>query len=171
MCKWVIWKGWHFSLSNFWQRFILKIGTKPVTYKFNLPKENWFPYSDPDDLDINKLAGFSFGWHHVNSVRIGWTPEFKKEGWFTLYFYIYNEGIRTMKKFANIKSSEDYSITISFVEQLKYVSFDMTGGGLAPVKASEVFIIPSFRIGYTLWWYFGGNKTAPKEMVVNLKMN
>ena len=168
MKKWTIWKGWHFSLSNIWKRFIPRIGTGPVTYIFKLPKENWFPYKDPDDLDINKLAGYSYGWHHTDSIRIGWTPDFGREGYFTLYFYLYNSKVRTIKKFASVKADLDYAITISLVPELNYVTFDMIGE-TTPVKASEVFIIPSFKLGYSLWWYFGGNKTAPKKMIAWLK--
>lgn len=170
MDKWTIWKGWHFSLSNIWERFIPRIGTGPVTYTFKLPKETWFPYKDPDDLDINKLAGYSYGYHHTNSIRIGWTPDFGREGCFTLYFYIYNNGVRTMKKFTGIKADIEYSLTITLVPGINYVTFDMTsGGGMPPVKASETFVVPSFKLGYSLWWYFGGNKTAPKKMVAWIK--
>jgi hypothetical protein len=168
MEKWTIFKGWHYSLSNFWKRFIPKIGAKPVKYEFNLPIDTWFEYSTPDDLDINKLFGFSFMRHHTNSVRVGWTPDFKKEGQFTLWFYIYNGGIRTIKRFTNIKADIDYTLTISFVKELNYVSFDMTGGGVS-VKASEIFFLPSCKIGYYLWFYFGGNKKAPKEIITWIK--
>lgn len=170
MEKWTVWKGWHFSLSNIWERFIPRIGSGPVTYKFKLPKETWFPYADKDDLDINKLAGFSFLNHHTNSVRIGWTPDFDKEGYFTLYFYLYNGGIRTIKKFATIKADTDYSLTISFFKAVNYVNFYMVGDSqIQPVKANEVFVLPTLKLGYSLWWYFGGNKTAPKDMIIWLK--
>jgi len=169
MAKWKICKGWHFSLSNFWMRFIPRIGTCPVTYKFKFPKEDWFPYSDPDDLDISKLCGFSYGLHHNNSVRIGWTPDFKKEDQFILYFYLYNNGVRITREFSKINSDIDYSLTISF-DAFEFVTFDMSNdAGIMPVKASEKFILPACKIGYSLWWYFGGNKTAPKKMVIWLK--
>ena len=170
MAKWTICKGWHYSLSNFWMRFIPRIGTGPVTYKFNLPKEDWFPYADPDDLDINKLAGYSYGYHHDNSIRIGWTPNFEKEGQFILYFYIYNNGVRTIKKFEVINADTDYSLTISVDEKIDYVTFSLIyKAGYTPIKDGVKFVVPFFKIGYSLWWYFGGNKTAPKEMVIFLK--
>ena len=170
MEKWTIWKGWHFSLSHILERFIPRIGTGPVTYDFKFPKENWFPYVDKDDLDISKLAGFSYGCHHKDSIRIGWTPDFHKEGYFILYFYIYNNGVRKMIKFTGIRALVDYSLTISLLPEINYVTFDMTNNcGFSPVKASEMFVVPKTKIGYFLWFYFGGNKTAPKDMMVWLK--
>jgi hypothetical protein len=166
MLKWIINKGCHFSLSNFWQRFIPKIGTSPVNYKFNIPKETYFPYVDPNDLDINKLAGFSFLNHHTNSVRIGWVPNFKKENTISLYIYIYNKSIRYSYPFADIDCDKDYRVEISFNASQHYVSFEIFDENDVHIKKqSAEFAIPKFRIGYFLWFYFGGNKTAPKEMV------
>ncbi len=85
-----------------------------------------------------------------------------------MYFYAYNDGVRTIREFSNIKGDTDYSLTISFIKELDYVTFDMTGGGLS-VKASEVYVLPKNKIGYFLWFYFGGNKKAPKRISVWLK--
>lgn len=170
MEEWVIHKGLHSSLSNFWLRFFPRIGHKPVTYRFMFLKDDWYPFKDPDDLDINKLAGFSYGWHHKNSVRIGWTPMFSVEGMFTLYFYIYNNGERITKTFANISSGTEYELEISLHNNK--VVFDMKQEkSLQSVKADENFTLPKTKIGYFLWFYFGGNKRAPKKMTVYLKKN
>jgi len=171
MLKWIIEKGQHYSLSNFWQRFIPRIGTSPVSYKFNIPAGTWFPYADPDDLDINKLAGFSYGYHHTNSVRIGWVPNFKKEGTISLYIYNYNKSVRYSCPFIDIDCDKDYKVEISFNTSQHYVSFEIFDkDGVHIKKQSAEFAIPTIRIGYFLWFYFGGNKTAPKEMVADLDL-
>jgi len=168
MLKWIIKKGRHYSFSNFWQRLGLKIGSGKVSYKFNVPAETWFPYSDPDDLDINKLAGFSFGYHHCNSIRIGWVPNFKKEGTISLWIYNYNKSARCFFPLVDIECGKDYQVDISFNKQNKehqYVSFEVfDGSGEQIKKQSAEFTLPAILIGYYLWFYFGGNKTAPKKM-------
>ena len=167
MNEWTIWKGWHESLSNICKRLLPRIGTKPVTYTFLFTKENWFPYKDSDDLDINKLAGYSYLNHHKNSVRIGWTPMFNREGYYTLYFYLYNNGQRIMTRFADIAPGTEYSIKISLKDD--NVIFDLIEKNELIHSAKEKFIIPKWKIGYYLWFYFGGNKPAPKKMSVFLK--
>ena len=167
MERWVIRKGWHFSLSNILMRFIPRMGTKSVTYNFMFEKDSWFQAKDPDDFDINKLCGFSFGYHHKNSVRVGWTPMFSTPGNFTLYFYIYNNGERISKTFTNVRPGTEYDLTISFDDDK--VSFAIKSEKSPDVtSASEKFILPWFRLGYYLWPYFGGNKTAPKKIAMYL---
>src|ERR1700741_1895419 len=170
MAKWTIKKGWHTSLSNLWQRIIPKWNDTPVMYYFKISKENWYPFIEPDDLDINKLCGFSFGKHHKNSVRVGWTPDFTNSNRFTLHFYLYNGGIRKMAKFVDIQADTDYSVKISFIKQLGYVTFTLfNSDGYEIARGSEKFIVPENRPGYYLWFYFGGNKVAPKKMICWLR--
>ncbi len=167
MNKWTIKKGSHYSLSNFWKRFLPKIGCGPVTYKFKFQKDAWYPYETIDDCDINKLAGFGFGNHHTNSVRIGWLPEFSRPGYIGLYFYNYNEKIRTIRKFADIQVDFEHTLTISFIKEINYLTFDMKGR--FPATMIEIFVLPEFKIGYFLWPYFGGNGTAPKKLDIFLE--
>ena len=163
MERWVIRKGWHTSLSNIWMRLLPKTGARSITYNFMFEKDSWFPAKDPDDFDINKLCGFSFGYHHKNSVRVGWTPMFSTPGNFTLYFYIYNNGERIYKTFANVKPGTEYDLTIYFDDDK--VFFEMKSEKSPDITStSEKFVLPGFRLGYYLWPYFGGNKTAPKRI-------
>ena len=169
MAKWIVRKGWHTSLSNFWLRLIPKWNNWPVTkYKFNISGDNWYPYKDIDDLDINKFFGFTFGDRHKNSIRVGWTPYFNNKGKFTLYFYLYNKGVRSFFRFTEVMADTDYSIKIL----LEYgrVTFELfSDSGESSAKSSERFEVPKKRIGYYLWFYFGGNKTAPKDMRAYIK--
>lgn len=171
MAKWIINKGWHSSLSNFWLRLVPKWNNgKPVTYKFKMSGDNWYPYKEPDDHDVNKFFGFSMGLHHKDSIRLGWAPNFNKRGSFNIYFYLYNNGARFFSRFTKINADTDYTITISV--DFGYVTFelfDQDGNSIA--KSSERFSVPDKKIGYYLWFCFGGNKPAPKEMTAWLTKN
>ena len=167
MDKWVIWKGWHACLSNIFQRLCLRVGTKPITYTFLFLKDNWYPYTDEDDLDINKLAGFSYGLHHKNSIRIGWIPSFINQGKFSLCFYIYNNGERYFQAFADINPGTEYKLTISLKDGKVFFELKSEKSNESVIDSVN-FVVPKFKLGYYLWFYFGGNKTAPKRMVVFL---
>ena len=169
MAKWIVRKGWHESLSNLWLRIIPKWNNWPVTkYKFKMSGDNWFPYKDIDDLDINKFFGFSLGWHHKDSIRVGWTPDFNNKGRFTLYFYLYNNSVRSFTRFTEIKGDTDYSIKILLeYGRVTFELFDSNGESIA--KSSERFVVPEKRLGYYLWFYFGGNKVAPGKMTAWIK--
>ncbi len=168
MKPWVIRKGWHYSLSNLLARFKIHKGVAPISVNFNLSDTCWFPYKDTDDNDINKLFGYSFGWHHKNSIRVGWVPNFTKKDKICLYFYNYNNGQRTMEAFADVWCCLDYTIVISVDEKGKSCVFDLYRKGSLEKERSVTFTVPKKKLGYYLWPYFGGNKTAPTKMVFKL---
>lgn len=173
MKKWIILANKHYSLltwSNIWQRLLhFKFWDKPVTYKFNFHHSCWYPFEDNDSNDINKLAGFSFGKHHDNSVRVGWTPLFDEEDKIELWFYLYNDGKRVMKSFAKVDPGRDYTIKIFLDKNDDKAFFFLTDDEGHEEKQWIKFKKPYNSIGYYLWPYFGGNNPAPQDMLVSLK--
>lgn len=177
MACWKILKGFHFSFSNILQRFRLHYGIKPVTIQFSFDQSCWYPYKDQEDMDINKLVGFSFGNHHDNSVRIGWKPCFDQKGKIELYFYTYNNGKRFFTLFSTVNCNyapegvtNDYQVKISFMNEINYLNFELFKNGQAAHKSSIPFTVPDHKLGYWLWFYFGGTKTAPQKMKANIKI-
>lgn len=181
MAKWTIHKGFHASFSNFWQRLRLRYGHKPVKVRISFDHSCWFRFKDNDDLDINKLFGYSMGWHHENSVRIGWRPDFNNPGKIELFFYTYNNSKRFFTYFATIDCSawndktmsgvlNEYEVEIYFMEGINYLVFELFKDGNQIQKSSIPYILPNKKLGYYLWFYFGGNKTAPQTMSANIKI-
>lgn len=168
MKNWTIFKGWHFSLSNILSRFKLRRGTAPISVDLNFHESCWFKYKDADDNDVNKLVGVSFGRHHTNSVRVGWVPNFDKKDKIALYFYTYNNGIRSIVKFKEIWCGLNYTLIIRFSEKENTCTFNLYRKDFLENEKAIPFVIPKTTLGYYLWPYFGGNKTAPHTMKMGL---
>ncbi len=173
--KWTIWKGWHYSLSHFIKRFSFwmdvlpgSIGNpKSVSFIFN--ESCYYNYNDKDDLDVNKLFGFSIGAHHKNSIRVGWTPNFKTKNCFTLYFYTYNKGQRKIEEFSTVQAGQKFTINIDCIKDLNFVSFELRGeNGNSITRKAISFKFPDKKWGYYLWFYFGGNKKAPRRISIEM---
>lgn len=124
-------------------------------------------YIDTDQSDINKLYGFSYGMHHNESDRIGWrylVDERKME--LVLYSYVGGKVIK--KPITKIYLGERHDIAMS-------VHIDKASG-----KRYIDINIDSFSYHYELespkcYWftydvslYFGGNRTAPHRMHVEI---
>ncbi len=58
------------------QRPIVINSRKPftITKDFIFEQSAIYQFNDEDQHDVNKLFGFSVGWHHKNSYRFGWRP-------------------------------------------------------------------------------------------------
>lgn len=120
--------------------------------------------------DINKLCGFTMGLVHKNSFRIGWRYNVKNDN-IDLFFYSYENGNRRFAYLCSVdfmypaKISMEleysyylkcYEVTI-FVDDKKFKFFD-------------VDIRHGLHISYPLSIYFGGNRTAPHDMNIDLKL-
>lgn len=124
----------------------------------NIPKEN----SD----QINKLYGFSEGFHHWNSARIGWRCIDNDN--IELLAYCYVDGQRIIKPmikckpeswvFCNIqnKNSKYVLKALSPKNQSITISID---------KPKKISIYSLFKLFmYRLYPYFGGKVPAPQNM-------
>lgn len=105
--------------------------------KYNLGNKN--------QLDWNKIIGFSRGFHHHNSARLAWrwNPILEKIE-ITKYYYI------------NKKRVIDEDIIVVDLNKI--------------VKLSIMFPenIRTCKIGYILFPFFGGNETAPHDINISL---
>jgi len=117
-----------------------------------------------DQLDINKLAGYSYGLHHINSARIGWRYDIAKDK-IELFGYVYNQGKRTTKHilFVDINKLHNCQIKTEKDHYLFNVNND---------TQNHTIIIPRTNklmwFGYKLFPYFGGNRKAPHQMYIML---
>lgn len=113
---------------------------------------------DPENqADINKLYGFSDNnaGHHLYSARFGWR-------WYDhslqLFAYIYNNGVRSWRKLADIAIGEKVKCCIK-VSGSHYI-FEVNVKQTILPRASTT----ATARGYLLYPYFGGNETAPHDV-------
>lgn len=127
-------------------------------------------YARPDDhidwLDLNKLAGVSFGFHQQDSIRIGWRPLFDTSKQIEVFAYWYNDSQMTFETIGQVQVDTPYAFQILCARQQKEVIFQLES--LTPKKIP--FAFPSTTWGYFLYPYFGGNFTAPQDMEMELNM-
>lgn len=136
---------------------------KTMLCKFRIFTQCW--YEKRGNYDINKLCGWSFGNHHKNSIRVGWRPA--DIPWnIDLFFYYYQEGKCGWDYFTTIKCNSLHVLNISLNEAEESVDFLIAGGVRTKIHAK----IKQKKYGYYLFPYFGGTRTAPKEMYIELKM-
>jgi hypothetical protein len=154
----IIKKGWHYSL--------------PFTFGLHWKKTKedkvvWFDNScryiihPEDQLDWNKLFGWSYGLHHKDSIRVVWryNPLIDK---IELSLYQYTEGKRLMyPTLCNVDINEPTPIKLEVINNIPT---------LIVACRDEVKIQQGMEVkptwGYTLGTYFGGNQVAPHDVKV-----
>jgi len=112
-----------------------------------------------DQGDINKLFGVGyFPSHHENSVRIGWNYDVVS-GKINIFAYWYAEGIRGWQYLRSVDIGMNYYFKI-YIDGDAH-RLDISGRNYrVDVKSTPVC--------YLLRPYFGGNKTAPHDIVIDL---
>lgn len=131
-----------------------------------------YVFNDNDQYDINKLFGFSFGFHHKNSARFGWRWDVEKKN-MEILAYVYRNSKRVKEWEENI-----HICNIGMLESSKMEIKVEKGYYIFSVKKTNIEsnIEYSLKIkhgrkcfwGYFLNPYFGGNKKAPHDMTIML---
>ena len=155
-------KGNHYS-----NRFLFKILN---LFNGNPRMSNYVIFDDTaiyvdetiDKFDVNKLFGFSIGFHHNNSYRFGWNSF---DGKIHIYAYAYVNKKRIIDEICVIESNKEYVLTINLKsDKCLFSVIDENDN----IKQMVIDSPHKNIIGYKLWPYFGGNKTAPKKISINL---
>ena len=121
-----------------------------------------YQLGDNDHFDLNKLGGLAFGRnHHINSARICWRYNVEKEV-IELFGYLYDHNKRVFSHITDYKIGVECKASI--VINKETVTF--TVGSVTKDYAKSKW--PSW--GYRLFPYFGGNKVAPHDVNIWLKM-
>lgn len=126
-------------------------------------KECWWDKPrNNDDYDINKLCGFSYGFHKKNSLRIGWVPDFKNKNEIILFGYWYNNSSQHFFKYiTSIPVETEFDIEIVCGKEKAYFKTNKT-------IVSIDFKKPKCKFGYNLFPFFGGNNTSPNDMYIKI---
>ena len=105
---------------------------KRLTCEFIVP--------DIDKSDgVQKVIGFSRGWHHWNSIRLGIR---KENDYCVLYFYAYIKGERTIQRIGRYEIGEKVSVELNWGSYIECRANDGYAFRIAPRH--------SFPIGYLL---------------------
>lgn len=126
--------------------FELRLFPKSQTFRFKFDESCLYePLEKPGEplQQVNKLAGISAGFHHDNSVRIGWACIGPNPKEIMLYGYAYKDGVRSIKEMYPVKPGEWLTLEVSLPKRALW--------------------------GYRLHFYFGGTVPAPHDMKIELE--
>lgn len=146
-----------------------------------------YNFGDEDDGDANKLFGITLGWypsiknwklyppHHINSLRFGWKCDCETQK-ITIWEYFY---------FNYNRYPSRYITTIDLNKKYKFELKIHRNGGIlftvyerGPVQGGDDWIIKQStskvrskglwirKFGWKLFPYFGGNRSAPHNMII-----
>ena len=91
---------------------------------------------------VQKVIGFSRGWHHYNSIRLGIR---KEDTYIVLYFYAYIDGKRVIQRLGRFEIGEIVSVELQWGYYIECKANDKYAFRVAPKR--------SFPIGYQLYPY------------------
>lgn len=158
-------KGKHYSDQFFYKMCNFLNFKKKIEYIVKFPHSCIYELNKEDQMDINKLFGFSIGlWHHQNSVRFGWNY---LDGKIILHAYWYEDGKRNNSFITRVPLDQEFKLSI-FIEEKNYTFIveNLKNNHKSKVK---VYRKENFLFGYSLWPYFGGNNPAPHD--ISIEMN
>jgi hypothetical protein len=141
--------------------------------KFMFTEQCLYNLYDEDQHDVNKLFGFSIGFHHKNSFRFGWRP-LLDERKIEIVAYDYHDGIRqaTMPiTKVNIDMWYEYVLTYepTYSRGTKYYVWDEKSSPITANAERSFYSNRKFGLGYVLGTYFGGNEKAPQDIIIYKK--
>ena len=91
---------------------------------------------------VQKVIGFSRGWHHYNSIRLGIR---KEDTYIVLYFYAYIKGQRTIQRIGRFEIGELVKCELNWGSYIECKANDGYAFRIAPKH--------SLPLGYQLFPY------------------
>ena len=168
MRQYLIKKGNHYCSMSIFEK-IGAIGWKMKKYAVRFRFHNncyWTPARNNDDLDQNKLTGIGFGMNvHGNSVRLTWVPDFNVNGKINISGYTYDEKSTAPKFLIEPITSVEVGQLCDACIEVQGNEEDITVNGVTKR-------MPNFNadanLCLRLYPYFGGNNTAPQDMMIDI---
>jgi hypothetical protein len=154
--KYTIKNGQHYADNNPYK----KVSTSEM--KFVVKFDSTVIYqsvSEENQYDINKLYGFSDNnsMHHQYSARIGWRWSDKQ---LRLFAYVYNNGNVSSKEMTAIPIGKEVACNIQ-VAGAEYIFTVNERQEKMPRESTT-----EAAEGYQLYPYFGGDETAPHDIII-----
>jgi hypothetical protein len=122
-----------------------------------------------DQFDTNKLVGVGYlPGHHKESARFGWRY-WTERGEIELSAYCYINGQRVIKHVGFCEIGKTYRIELRISTDAYYFACDEKDGFYYRTNG-EAIITHGHRkrFSYRLGVFFGGNRTAPHEIKIDL---
>jgi hypothetical protein len=112
--------------------------------------------------DINKLYGFSDNnsAHHLFSARFGWRWS---NNALRLFGYVYNNGTVTFKELNTVTIGEEINCSITAISGNYIFTVNNTTDTLPRQSTTPL------AKGYQLYPYFGGDESAPHQILIRIK--
>lgn len=127
-----------------------------------------YNFEDIDQHDINKLYGFSIGYHHKNSIRFGWRPN-KTLNKIEIVGYEYINGLRVPEiPICEVELNEWYLFDIEYFPETKSIVYTVENNSNKFSTEHPIKLKRKLNIGYHLYLYFGGNRTAPHDIKIDI---
>ena len=154
-------EGKHYSDNRF-HKAVHLLRTKTISYDVTFTESCKYQLGSPDQLDINKLFGYSNCIDpHIESTRVGWRWNGEK---IAIFAYLYRDGARSDYHIKDIECGVEYTIQLERIEGHDIFKILRAGA----VVAVEVFERKPSLFAWSLWPYFGGNQTAPHDIHIQL---
>lgn len=161
-------KGRHYPFPGFFvllPKWVSKNKTTRMSRSYYFTDTCLYDLGNADQLDTNKLFGFSIGKHHNNSFRFGWRPNKTKDK-IEILSYEYRDGERVIDLIREIDINKWIHFEIEYLNE--YVKYIITANEehKATIGTNKFSLKKKFGLGYKLGFYFGGNQTAPHKIKV-----
>lgn len=170
-----IFKGCHYPFPFFFltsPKWVKKDKPTSMTRCFRFTKSCLFDLKDEDQWDVNKLFGFSIGFHHNTSFRFGWRP-LLETGQIEIVRYEYHNGVRQPTgRICPVDINKPYQFELTYFpcEQKTHYRIIEKGSLIEVREIRSLFKKPylkkKYGLGYLLGIYFGGNETAPQKIKI-----
>lgn len=160
-------KGKHRASPLYWLCWWpLLVNPEQVSRKLCFTFSSKYDLGNDDQQDHNKLFGIAYGNIHRNSARFGWRYDNKKNV-FILSAYCYINGERVMTDLCTVVANHWYDCHIICVGSIyTFKVINQSGDLLCTELISKGH---NKKLGWLLGPYFGGNRTAPHDIIIELK--
>ncbi len=119
----------------------MKLLYNPTQLTCNLPIGDWKP-----SKGIQKITGFSRGWHHWNSIRLGYNRS-ENTNFVRLFLYTYVKGKRNEQLIITVEVGTKVDVELSFKHHVFAAIIRGKFGQYSKVEYAPIW----FPIGYQLF--------------------
>jgi len=175
--KFTIKKGSHrckpILFGLWWDKRIIR---KRVIFDFS----SKYDLGNIDQFDHNKLFGIGYLWNKNDSARFGWRYDLDKSKIIiSAYCHvgqvvissglpIHKESTVVMEDICSIYANRQYLMTITIADG-QYDFSVVNWENELPVGWKSIKFYHKKNIGFPMNFYFGGNRTAPREITCEIK--
>jgi hypothetical protein len=143
-----------------------------LSWLINFNADCWYDSLGADNADWNKLGGITSAWspNDQDSLLIGWRPD-PQPGYFQVCIYenIGRENRPQETRIKVVPSNQFFSVMFMPFQDEFAITWKM------PDDPGEYWTKSNPRKSFKLWRiigaWFGGNRTAPKAMTIDIEFN